>query len=76
VPPRDPGRIPSLPYSKGHEHQKKPLPITGVPPKDMQLKVFQDLAVASSTPRPTSPLPPSLFPTKEKEKIPNLSELI
>lgn len=73
LPPRDPGRIPSLPRPLAKE--KKSEPIQRVPPRDMKLKVEQELATANSKLRPVPPISPKAFPTKE-EKVPNLSELI
>ena len=72
IPERNPANVPSL--RRPPTQVKKNPPISRVAPKDMPLKVEQDLAVAAS--RPVPPLSPKLFPTKKEEKVPNLLDLI
>jgi hypothetical protein len=77
-PDRDPGRRPSLPLRSEVQQRKKSNTFINVPPKDLPLKVEQELAIASTRSIPIPPSPPSLVPSKkgEQERVPSLSELI
>jgi hypothetical protein len=75
LPPRDPGKVPSLP--RPLSPSKKSNVILGVPPKDLGLKVEQELAIATTGRQPIPPPNPKIVPSKQpKETLPNLSEII
>lgn len=74
LPPRDPGRIPSLnrPVTK-----PKLRSLPDIPKNKEGLSFEQDLAIMNTKDVPVPPLPIKQFPTDKKEEKPsNLSDLI
>lgn len=76
VPPRDPGRIPALPYREGHIQKNNLAKMAGKIVKDQSRVVGQGFPPIPSN--PTLGLPTIFGPTKNlrEEKVPNLSDLI